>query len=345
MVKPELMMMRVKIFFAAAGLAILFFGGRAASQSTARAARLLVINKADHTLSIVDPKSGRQLSAVPVGGITAHEVAASPDGRTAWVPVYGNSGVGRPGTDGRTLTVIDLESQKPIATVDFGQPARPHSAVFGPQNGMLYVTSELTRSIDVIDPATKKIVDAIPTGAAESHMLAISSDGKRGYTANVGPGTVSAIDLVNKKVLAVIPVSGMTQRIAISADDRWAFTADQTKPQLAVIDTATNRVARWVPLSDTGFGAAPTRDGRRLLITQPGGGKVAVLELQSMKIERSIDVPAAPQEILIRPDGQVAYVSCDHSKQVAVINLSSWKVDKLIDVGAGADGLAWAAGQ
>ncbi|HZZ15055.1 MAG TPA: cytochrome D1 domain-containing protein [Candidatus Sulfotelmatobacter sp.] len=337
--------MRVKSFLSIGAPAILFCGAQALSQTSAHAARLLVINKADHTLSIVDPESERQLSAVQVGGITGHEVAASPDGRTAWVPIYGNSGVGRPGTDGRTLTVVDLQSQKPIATVDFGQPARPHCAVFGPHNGKLYVTSELTRSIDVIDPATQKIVDSIPTGAAESHMLAISSDGKRGYTANVGPGTVSAIDLVNKKVVAVIPVSGTTQRIAISADDHWVFTADQTKPQLAVIDTATNRVARWIPLGDVAFGTAPTRDGRRLLITQPGAGKIAVLDLQSMKIERSIDVPAAPQEILMRPDGQVAYVSCDRSKQVAVVNLSSWKVDKLIDVGAGADGMAWAAGR
>jgi YVTN family beta-propeller protein len=339
--------MRAKIFLSALAVAAttLFSDGRAISQASAHPARLLVINKADHTLSIVDQESGRQLSALPVGGITAHEVAASPDGRTAWVPIYGNSGVGRPGTDGRTLTVIDLQSQKPIATVDFGQPTRPHCAVFGPHNGRLYVTSELTRSIDVIDPATQKIVDSIPTGAAESHMLAISSDGKRGYTANVGPGTVSAIDLVNKKVVTVIPVSGMTQRIAISADDRWVFTADQTKPQLAVIDTASNRVVRWIPLGDVGFGTAPTRDGRRLLITQPGAGKIAVLDLQSMKVERSIDVPAAPQEILMSPDGQVAYVSCDRSKQVAVINLSSWKVDRLIDVGAGADGMAWAVGQ
>jgi DNA-binding beta-propeller fold protein YncE len=102
---------------------------------------------------------------------------------------------------------------------------------------------------------------------------------------------------------------------------------------------------RWIPLGDVGFGTAPTRDGRRLLITQPGAGKIAVLDLQSMKVERSIDVPAAPQEILMSPDGQVAYVSCDRSKQVAVINLSSWKVDRIIDVGAGADGMAWAAGQ
>src|SRR5437762_5718782 len=90
---------------------------------------LLVINKGDHTLSIVDPEAGRELAAVPVGGITAHEVAASPDGRTAWVPIYGDSGVGRPGSDGRTLTVIDLNSRKPITTIDFKQPTRPHCAI------------------------------------------------------------------------------------------------------------------------------------------------------------------------------------------------------------------------
>lgn len=304
---------------------------------------LLVTNKGDQTLSLVDPAEGRQVATVPEGGITGHEVAASPDGRSAWVPIYGNSGVGKPGTDGKTLTVIDLESRKAIETIDFGRPVRPHCAVFGPKNGLLYVTTELTNSIDVIDPKTRKIVDSIPTGQPEAHMLAITSDGKRGYTANVGPGTVSAIDLANKKVIAVIPVSKETQRVAISVDDRWVFTADQTKPQLAVIDTTTNKVKTWVSLPDVAYGTAPTLDGRWLLVTQPKTGKLAALDLKSMKVEKLIDVPKAPQEVLVRPDNQVAYVSCDHSKQVAAINLTTWQVDKLIDVGAGADGLAWAA--
>ena len=70
-------------------------------------------------------------------------------------------------------------------------------------------------------------------------MLVLSHDGRRAYTANVGPGTVSVIDLQARKVLKVIPISGNTQRISISPDDKWVFTADQTKPQMAVIDTAT----------------------------------------------------------------------------------------------------------
>ena len=54
---------------------------------------------------------------------------------------------------------------------------------------------------------------------------ALSHDGKRGYTANVGPGTVSVLDMAGRKTLAVIPVSGEVQRISISADDKLVFTS------------------------------------------------------------------------------------------------------------------------
>ena len=93
-------------------------------------------------------------------------------------------------------------------------------------------------------------------------MLAISPDGTRGYTANVGPGTVSVLDIKARKTLAVIPVSGEVQRISASTDGSMAFTSDQTQPQLAVIDTATNKVKAWVPLPGTE--AQPAEPGRAL---------------------------------------------------------------------------------
>jgi len=303
---------------------------------------LLVANKGDRTLGLVDPVAGRQIAAVPEDGVTGHEVAASSDGKLAFVPIYGNSGVGGPGTDGRLLRVIDLVKRQVAGTVDFGKGVRPHCAVMGPRNGLLYVTTELENSVTVIDPGTLTIVQTIPTGQAESHMLAITRDGRRGYTSNVGPGTVSVLDLEAKKVLAVIPTSGRAQRISLSVDDRWVFTADQTKPQLAVIDTAANQVKTWVPLPGLGYGTAPTPDGRWLLVALPGARQVAVLDLELLKVVRTLDVPPAPQEVLVRPDGATAYVSCDASSQVAVIDLKNWKVEKLIAVGSGADGLAWA---
>ena len=190
------------------------------ANATAQQQLLLVAQKGDQSLAIVDPAAGKVLASVPEGGNTGHEVTASPDGRFAYVPIYGNSGVGKPGTDGTNMVVIDLAARKIVGNVDFGHGVRPHDPVFGPKDGLLYVTTELDKTVTIIDPKTLKIVGSIPTGQPESHMLALSHDGRRGYTANVGPGTVSVLDMQARKTLKVIPISGNTQRISISPDDR-----------------------------------------------------------------------------------------------------------------------------
>jgi YVTN family beta-propeller protein len=302
---------------------------------------LLVANKGDHTLGIIDPVAGRMVATVRQSGVTGHEVASSPDGRTAYVPIYGDSGVGKPGSDGRTMDVFDVASRRRVATVDFGGPERPHDAVFG-ADGRLYVTTELTSSIKVVDPRTNAVVDTIPTGQPESHMVVLSSDGRTAYTSNVGAGTVSVVDVPTRTVTTVVTVARRAQRIALSTDGRWVFTADQDAPRLAVIDTKTNELAPGVGLPGVAYGTAPTPDGRWLLVTLPGLDQVSVLDLDSMEVARTLDVPKSPQEVVVRPDGRVAYVSCDASGQVVEIDLEGWKVGRLIPAGPLADGLAWA---
>jgi len=303
---------------------------------------LLVANQHSHDLSLIDTKAAKQVAVVPVEGITGHEVAASPDGKTAYVPIYGDAGVGRPGTDGSTMLVIDLASRKVVHTVDFGHGVRPHCAVYDEKNGLLYVTTELDKTVSIIDPKTLKIVGTVPTGQEQSHMLALTRDGSRGYTANVGPGTVSVLDMKARKTVTIIPVSGNTQRIAVSRDDSMVFTADQTRPRLAVIDTATNKVKTWVALPSAGYGTAPTVDGRWLLVTMRDAKGVAVVDLKKMKVARTVDVPGGPSEVLVSDDGKTAYVACNFADQIAVIDLAGWEVSKVIDAGKFADGMAWA---
>ncbi len=312
--------------------------------ANAGAQTLLVVNQGDSTTSLIDAATGKLLAAVPdnTPGVHGHEVAASADGRYAFVPVYGSTGVGKPGIDGHEMLVIDIPARKVVGHVDFGHAVRPHMPLLDPASGLLYVTTELDSSIAVIDPKTWKIVGAVPTGAKESHMLVLSHDGSRGYTANVGPGTVSVLDMKARKTLAVVPVAGSVQRISISADDKLVFTSDVAKPQLAVIDTATQKVKTWVPLPAQGYGAATTPDGRWLLICIPTKNQVAVIDLKTMQVARTVDVGKAPQEILLRPDAKVAYVSCVASNEVAVIDLAAWKVERVIAAGNAADGLAWA---
>ena len=312
------------------------------SAACAQQARLLVDQKGDRSLAIVDPVAGKVIADVAENGTTGHEVAASPDGRLAFVPIYGNSGVGKPGTDGTNIVVVDVASHKVVGEIDFNYGARPHCAVFGPTDGLLYVTTEMDQSVTVIDPKTLKIIDAIPTGQPESHMLALSHDGLRGYTANVGPGTVSVLDLKTRKTLKVIPVSGSVQRIAISNDDRWVFTSDVTAPRLAVIDTETNALAKWVKLDGLGYGSAVTPEGHFLLIAIPDANAVDVIDLKTMTLAAKVAVGKSPQEVLVRPDGKAAYVSCIGSDEVDEIDGSTWKVTRAIATGKGTDGLGWA---
>ena len=74
---------------------------------------LLVANQTSSDLSLIDVAAGKQVTTIPVEGVTGHEVAASPDGKTAYVPIYGDSGVGQPGTDGSSLAVIDIAARNP----------------------------------------------------------------------------------------------------------------------------------------------------------------------------------------------------------------------------------------
>jgi len=308
----------------------------------AQQGRLLVAQKGDRSLAIVDPAAGKVIANVAENGITGHEVAGSPDGRLAFVPIYGNSGVGKPGTDGNNIVVVDVAAQKLVGNIQFDHGVRPHCAVFGPKDGLLYVTTELDRAITIIDPKTLKIVGSIPTEQPESHMLALSHDGLRGYTANVGPGTVSVLDIQARKTLTIIPVSSNTQRIAISNDDHWVFTADQTEPRMAVIDTATNKVANWVKIDGLGYGSAATKDGRWLLVALPDQNKVDVIDLRTMTLARAVDVGKSPQEVLVGPDGKSAYVSCAGANEVAEIDLATWTVKRTIATGNVTDGLGWA---
>ena len=318
-------------------LALAAGGGRVSAP--AAHGMLVVANQREHTALLVDPETRQELAKVTVG-VNGHEVAVSPDSRFAYVPIYGNSGVGKPGTDGTTIDIVDLRDHKLAATIDLGKPLRPHRAEFGP-DGLLYVTAELDKAVDVVDPATRKVIAQIPTGAIESHMIVISPDGTRAYTANVAAGSVSVLDLKKRTLVTVIPVAKIVQRISISADGKRVFTHDQDTPRIAVIDTATNKVASWIPVPATVYSSSPTADGRKLLASSPSG-KIFVIDLVTAKVEESFDIPPALGELLLTPDGKFAFVSCPQAGTIEVLDVPGRKLLQPIKLTPGVDGLAWA---
>jgi len=74
--------------------------------------RLVATNKRGQSVSVFDPKSGKELARVPTKRKVVHGAVVSPDNRYVFISVEGI------GSDPGTLEVIDLESLETVATVD-----------------------------------------------------------------------------------------------------------------------------------------------------------------------------------------------------------------------------------
>jgi len=187
-----------------------------AAAACAQQARLVVDQKGDRSLAIVDPVAGQGDCR---RGRERHHRARS-RGFTRWAAGVcahlRQLGRRKPGHRGNNIVVVDVAAHKIVGNIAFDHGVRPHCAVFGPKVGLLYVTTEIDHTVTVNRSQNTQDRGAIPTGQPESHMLALSHDGLRGYTGKRGPGTVSVLDVKARKTLKVIPVSGNgVQRIAI----------------------------------------------------------------------------------------------------------------------------------
>src|SRR5262249_41509316 len=145
-------------------------------------ARLLVLNKDDATLAIVDPESGSVLGRVGTGQ-GPHEVVSSTDGKFAFASNYGTGQA-----PGHTISMIDLASQKETMQIDIAPLSRPHGLALA--GGKLSFTAEANKKIARYDPATDKVDWQFETGQNGTHMVQLSKDGRTIYTSNIGSDNV-----------------------------------------------------------------------------------------------------------------------------------------------------------
>src|SRR5205809_538389 len=205
----------------------------------ASAAMLVVLNKSEHTASLIDPDSGKTLAKLPVGR-GPHEVIVSPDGRTAYVSNFGPYGICPPGdtmckTPGNTITVLDLAERKVKATYDFGSNKGQHGSVISRDGKYVWLTSETPQSLLEIDAATGKIVNQWMTKQERSHLVLVTPDEKKFYVTNTISGSVSAIERATGAV-KVIPIGKGAEAITLSPDGRRGYFTLSGSNQVAVID-------------------------------------------------------------------------------------------------------------
>jgi YVTN family beta-propeller protein len=313
--------------------------------------RLLVVNKSEASLSVVDVREGREIGRVPTGN-APHEVAVSPDGHTAVVTNYGTGPA-----PGNTLTVVDLDRLAAAATIDLGDQRRPHGIMWLPGSGRVAVTTEGSGTLSIVDVAERRLVSAIATGANISHQVAVTPAGNRAFVANIGSGSVTVIDLAAGSVVRSIPTGRGAEGVQVTPDGREVWVTNRAENTVTVLDAAGLEVLATLPSADFPIRVVFTPDGTRALVTHArsaelrafdvaGRQEVVTVPIKAPVIEGRQQViafegSAAPVGVLGDPDGRHAYVAATSADAVAVVDLEAGAVVRLIAVGREPDGLAW----
>src|SRR5271170_1371164 len=341
----------------------------ASAQATPKSA-LLVLSKRDKTLAIVDPASLKVVARVPVLE-DPHEVIASSDGKTAYVSDYG-------GGRYHTLSVVDLEAQKPLPPIDLGPLNGPHGLTF--VAGETWFTAEGAKVIGRYDPATNKVDWVMGTGQNRTHMIYVSPDLKRIITTNVSSGTVSILEKTLRQGgpggppppnrpgagagprpggmppgpppgggppaadwnQTVIKVGNGSEGFDVSPDGKEVWVANAQDGTISIIDPNAKTVTQTLDANVQSANRLKfTLDGKLVLVSTLGGPNLTVIDAATRKTVKLLPMGDGAAGILMAPDGTQSYVACSPDNYVAVVDLKTLTVVGKIEAGEEPDGLAW----
>ena len=324
----------LRIFFFSF-LLFLTFSTQICAQTTTQ--YLLVLNKDDSNLAILNPTNLKILGKVAVGN-SPHEVVVSADGKTAFVANYGAA------TPGSSLSVVDLASMKETRRVDLSPLMRPHG--LQEIGGKIYFTAETNRIIARYDPVANKVDWMMGTGQNVSHMIVGTSDQKRFYTANIGSDSVTAFEFQNvppaQSRITQIAVGKQPEAIDASPDGKEIWVGLNVDKAIDVIDTAQNKVVGRIDLGERPYRVKFTPDGKQVYATMPNTKEIIVIDTATRKEIKRIKLESMPLGIIFSKDGKWAFASVGQADFVLKIDLEKLEVVAKVETGKVPDGIVLA---
>jgi len=309
---------------------------------------LVVSNMNDHTATVLDAATGRVLATLPTGE-GPHEVAVSGDGRLALVTNYGVRG--KPGS---TLTVIDVERAAVARTLTLAGFERPHGVTFLPGDTLAAVTSEAGQAVLLVDVRDGRVADTLGTGARGSHMVALTADGTRAYTANIPENSVSVIDLRGGDSTRLVRVGRAPEGIAVTPDGGEVWVGSNRDSTVLVVDPVRGVATDTLRGFGMPYRIAVSPDGRLAVISDPVKGEVRIVSVADRKDRYTIAVPAdslvataevpgspSPEGVAISRDSRWAFVTLQGRNRVITIDLGRGAIVAYAPTGTWSDGIAY----
>lgn len=285
-------------------------------------------------------------------------MSVSPDGLIAVVADYGDQQVA-----GSTLTLFDVVAAKVVKTLDLAPHRRPHGILWLGEEARVTVTSETSKALLLVDLEAGVVDAVIKTDHEASHMVAVAPACDPAYTANLGSGTISILDLVGATSLGDVKTGAGCEGIDVTPDGAFVWTANRAADTVSVVDALKRSVVATLPCPKFPIRCKVTPDGERVLVSCAQSGDVALFDAKERKllarIATALPRPAGatdpstlgddfagssvPIGILIHPDGKLAYVAHGNADVVSILDLETRRQGGTLATGKGPDGLGWSA--
>lgn len=309
---------------------------------------IVVSNMNDATATVIDAATGRVHATLPTGE-GPHEVVISHDGKWALVSNYGVRG--KPGS---TITAIDVARAAVARTITIEGFQRPHGMAFLPGDTLVVVTAEANGAVLLVHVPSGRVVDTLPTKGRASHMVALSADGKRAFTANIADGTISSIDVTGKDSTRVIRVGRQPEGIAVTPDGRFVWVGSNQDSTVTVVDTRTGTAVDTMRGFGMPYRIAISPDSRLAVISDPVKADVRVVNASDRKTKFTITVPKdslvptaevpgspSPEGVAISRDSRWAFVALQGRNRVITIDLERGVITAYAPTGTWSDGIGF----
>lgn len=305
-------------------------------------AGLVAVDKIGNKVLFLDPVSFETVLTLSGFAPRVHELAISPDHRTAYVPIYGDGKHGDNPNPGHLIAVFDLQARRHTGDFSTAPYLAPHGLRWGPE-GQLYCVCENSGVVLEMDAATGAIRHVVPVGSNKAHRIEVLPDGSKLYCETEEDGFASVIDLRGRRRLGKIPVEGGLAGIGMSPDGRTIILVNASTPLLHVVDATTDTVTRTIELDAHKEAAQIARyspDGKHLVVTSHDEPLATILPAD-FGAQRAVQLGKGPMNMAFHPDGRIVLIANHDEGTIAVVDLEEAEVPRSLPAGTGIETLSF----
>src|SRR5229473_3362239 len=145
----------------------------------------------------------------------------------------------------------------------------------------IYVTNSASDTIDVVDPATNKVVRVIH-GIELPHGIVFSPDGTRIYVSDEAESVLDVVDRASGDILRKVPLSGRPNNVAITKDGGRVLVGIRAQPGFVdVIDTNSFKKLKAIPVDGAVHNIYATPDGQYAVSGSTENKTATIIDLRT----------------------------------------------------------------